>query len=67
MDTYDIFGEDVGGSVLDGLPDLGSDSVAAQGGGYGQQPPYQMHAESPLAKLASFGTDFSSGMWIPYS
>lgn len=61
MDSYDIFGEDVGGSVLDGLPDLGPDSVQAQAGGYVQQPPYQMHNESPLAKLASFGSDFSSG------
>jgi len=26
MDTYDLFGEDVGGSMLDGLPELGSDN-----------------------------------------
>ena len=26
MDSYDLFGEDVGGSMLDGLPDLGSDN-----------------------------------------
>lgn len=79
MDSYDLFGEDVGGSMLDGLADLGSENfdptpqaVARDGGGtgtggYHPQPSYphqmhqgEMHQESPLQKLASFGGDFSS-------
>lgn len=38
MDSYDLFGDDVSGSVLDGLPDLGSeafgDSSATGPGNY---------------------------------
>lgn len=85
MDSYDLFGEDGGSSVLDGLSDFGGENLdggprdggyatggSGPGGGrdYGaqsgqQQPPSQsqygqpMPQESPLAKLASFGGDFS--------
>jgi len=87
MDSYDLFGEDGGSSMLDSLGDFGGENLdgssardsggygvsggpsatASRDGGYtgqGQPPPQpQYHPgagqDSPLAKLASFGGDFS--------
>jgi chromodomain-helicase-DNA-binding protein 7 len=81
MDSYELFGEDVGGNMLEGLSELGGDNftdVAGRGSqppanaGYAQSQPYQlpgeMHShqgESPLQKLASFGPPGGAGPGAP--
>uniref|UniRef100_A0A0K8SZE4 Uncharacterized protein n=1 Tax=Lygus hesperus TaxID=30085 RepID=A0A0K8SZE4_LYGHE len=71
---YDLFGEDVGGAMLDGLSDLGSDNFGEPSAPQSREPtaaaptqypsyPHQigeLHQESPLQKLASFGGEYAS-------
>lgn len=63
MDSYDLFGED-GASMLEGLPELGSDHFdPAVTGTRNATPAYSQPTysqETPLQKLASFGgSDFN--------